>query len=258
MRKFKIKNRRKRKYVKKSSAPASLSFTSTITIGIIPLVFAAVAFFTIYLISNPLTMLSLPSFSMPAMPELPEIQPMPAITLPDISPLLAAGYESAQIVMSSLLSGLIAAYHASILTLQREFMTAEANWEATGNFIIFSLYAVVGMIQFGFTITMQAVTYAAVQITQTVNALQQIFTTLMLFLIAMTNALIQSLSDFFWFLGTPFRTLGESINDMNSILAPYFTFLITSFEHGLEDLASGGESLRQTLLYLSDNVSNSQ
>ena len=94
MRKFKIKNRKKRKYIKKADLAASFSHVHSLTLGIIPMLLMAIAFFTTFLISNPqavvlpiksirLTMPTLPS--LPVLPKvtLPQVA-IPEITLPDI------------------------------------------------------------------------------------------------------------------------------------------------------------------------------
>lgn len=107
MRKFKIKNRRKRKYVKKNELAASYSSVQSLTVGLAPLLLMTVAFFTTVLMYNPpaISIYTLPkvSFALPevptitiptpgyrfSFPEIPEIT-APNIIIPNPVPFLAA------------------------------------------------------------------------------------------------------------------------------------------------------------------------
>lgn len=118
MRKFKIKNRRKRKYVKKSELASSFSSVQSLTVGVVPLILMAIAFCTTFLISNPSTLSSaklpevilpevqftwelpaLPEFELPSLPTLSSLPTltlpdMPTITFPNIIPQVTAGFTS--------------------------------------------------------------------------------------------------------------------------------------------------------------------
>src|SRR3712207_5890437 len=75
MKNFKIKNRRKRKYVKKNNLTSSLSLTHSLTLGILPAVLIAIPFIAMYLIYKfPIISLQIPL----ALPS------TPTITLPEI------------------------------------------------------------------------------------------------------------------------------------------------------------------------------
>src|SRR5438128_1480934 len=88
MKKFKIKNRQKRKYIKKQELAASLSSAQAFTVGIIPLLLMAIAFFATFLISNPQFATNAVNSIHLIQPSLPEINltfELPTITLPAIT-----------------------------------------------------------------------------------------------------------------------------------------------------------------------------
>lgn len=169
MRKFKIKNRRKRKYVKKNQWSNSLAHTQSITVGIIPAVLMAVAFFTTLLIANPPETTYIPSFSMPhaaiPAPELPnweitisapsipvvQLPALPAIILPDIEPYMISSYSLATNTVNSflqsayyafeafgtfLITSFILTWHTAVLSLQQAGSAVESTWTATGHSMI--------------------------------------------------------------------------------------------------------------------------
>ena len=95
MKKFKVKNRPKRKYVKKNDLAQSYSSVQSLTVGLVPLLLMAIAFFTTIIMTSsytanlnlPSMSLSLPQISIPktTFPEIKVNTPaLPKITIPEI------------------------------------------------------------------------------------------------------------------------------------------------------------------------------
>lgn len=131
MKKFKIKNRQKRKYVKKNELATSFSKTQTLTVGLVPLLLMAIAFFATILMYNPvLSTIPVPTiqlsqpqlpdmpkvevkipmpvlpefkFALPAMPESPRLTlpEAPKIVMPNITPYFGAAYTSLRDIFTS-------------------------------------------------------------------------------------------------------------------------------------------------------------
>lgn len=81
MKKFKVKNRPKRKYVKKSDLAQSYSSTQSLTVGLVPLVLMAIAFFTtVFMTSSYTANLNLPAIRI-SLPEIPKVQ-LPQMLMP--------------------------------------------------------------------------------------------------------------------------------------------------------------------------------
>lgn len=311
MKKFKIKNRQKRKYVKKSDLASSLSSVQSFTVGLVPLVLMAIAFFTTVIMYNP-PIKSLPNasgaFHMPAVPvvDLPKINftftipEMPKIVLPEIPKLSLPSIPSVpsmpkitlpkiilpKIVlpnfgtgMLTILSGIANTVGTSVQTIIKVvdiieirltvFALKTAALLDPRPLLISSVQGVISLIQK----TLQTLSSGIVLIQvrslevithfvdgfitstqKTVHTLQETSKVLLQFTIHaikiiitwlqnLFSAIIKAVNDFIWFLGTPFRVIGQYAANIHQSLLPFYNWMGRSLENTKNELSIGGNNL---------------
>jgi hypothetical protein len=258
MRKFKVKNRRKRKYVRKQELATSLSQAQSLTLGVIPVLLIAIAFFATFMIGNPqmatsaladlrvgqpslpdLPQISLPQISVPQI-SLPDIS-VPAITmpkitfsfdLPDVSlPAIAVpevtfphmpSFSLPQITMPDLLTPITTLFIATGRTLTGAINTGLDDIDNLGNFLGHSISHTSSDLWKGLV----GVSYA------TVHGLT-----------VAGKAIIDGLNAFFWVLGTPFRYIGSVMHKFVVAITPFVTYINHAFAAALNQLKEGGNTL---------------
>ena len=258
MRKFKVKNRRKRKYVKKHDLASSLSLTHTLTIGMLPALLIAIPFIATYLVYNftipsvalpqmpeivfhftlpSLPQINLPQMTLPAAPEMPEVSAptVPTITVPDYTQVIVTMYRNvittistlgAQTVMAtgqllSLLDPrpfLLITVQAISTTVEHTIVTTEAEWTATGELMV-----QLGMLSSNALISLWGIVYA--------------------WLHWLGTAIINGWNAFVWFIGTPFRALDASAKELQQASSPVGSFFEDSFRVALNEFTSGFNTL---------------
>lgn len=282
MRKFKIKNRKKRKYIKKSESAMSFSSVQSLTVGVIPLVLMAIAFFATTLMYNPsLARLSHPevslpevniSFEMPAIPQItlpapdftfsrPELPEITVPTLPSIPKLTflnpipqiaAALYMVAQTINNSS-TALIFLIESAATHTQHIGIVIITFITTTVDIIVSVATAAATTVQHALHISVSALGSFFIQLLRVITiGINGVF----VWVQGALQASVDMWNGFLWFIGTPFRALGKSVNEINIYLTPFYNYLIHAVNQSANELAAGGETLRQGTSYVTTTIEN--
>jgi hypothetical protein len=295
MRKFKVKNRQKRKYVKKQELAASFSHVYSLTLGIIPVLLMAIAFFTTFLISNP-QYVTLPiqntHLGMPAMPvhlHLPKItlpsldlaSSMPRVNfsfdMPTFSLPTVAIPELPQFTIPNVMPSLTASLFTGVQALG-----AGGNWllmtggyaaavldprpllSSTGSYMITAAQQASSAAFYGFSTTGQfiglsaaAVWTVATNVSYTIGQLiSHAMHTIFFWIETAFTTIIDAWNAFLWFIGTPFRAIRHTMDETAIALAPFFNAVSYYLGQATEELRTGGNNLIQSTNYVTTTVSD--
>jgi hypothetical protein len=219
MRKFKIKNRTKRKYVKKHDLAVSLSQTQSLTLGVIPMLLVVIAFLATFFIANPpLNQPVLPEIQIPEM-SLPQIS-LPAIEIPQLkTPEIHLSFEWPKLPQ-------IEIPHVSLPNPVPPIAAAFTSLGNGGSGIINSTLDGIDTFDKFFG---QSLTFGIQQTAAVIGST--------------SSAILHGIGAFFWLLGTPFRYLGRVMNEFWVAIAPVIAFMNHAFLTALNQLKEGGSTL---------------
>lgn len=283
MKQFKRKNRQKRKYVKKHDLESSLSHVLPLTLGVVPMLLMAVAFFTTFIISNPQVAKSAEanlSFHLPSI-DIPEVT-FPTISIPEVSlpelpklslPQVDFTFELPAFTMPDLISPAISAFIMFSNGITTAIDAGIHGIDVSGKFLIRTAAQTVSVISFGITSAEH----------WTITALSEILTAVVNISVSLGNGtvsvfrfvgqvsliteqaivhwvqvawkvFVNGLNAFIWFIGTPFRALGDYSYKVGVALSPVTNFIGSSFNHAVNDFNTGANGLRQSANYVSGSV----